>query len=148
MLYTRGKTITYPSCTPGAHFHPSKRGKESPPLEVCELPPIERNVHAYIHIHTDARICTRARIHASLACECVCLLCIHRGIPHPLDEHYRVPMRPRVLALWVQRDGNTMKRTGDGECVRARTRDCTIGRERGIKREMERENRRSIHAMV
>lgn len=49
---TRRKTITYPSCTPRAHFHPWKCGEGEPPLEVCELPPIE---------------CVRARIPARVA---------------------------------------------------------------------------------
>lgn len=53
---TQGKTITYPSCTPGAHFHPSKRGKESHRLRYAGLPPIEHmhiymSIHAYTHIH-------------------------------------------------------------------------------------------------
>jgi len=36
-----------------------------------------------------------------------------------------------------------MKRTGDGECVRARTRDCTRSRERERERERERGGRES-----
>lgn len=34
----RSKTITYPSCPPGAHFHPSKRGKESHRLRYANYP--------------------------------------------------------------------------------------------------------------
>lgn len=33
------KTITYPSCPPGAHFHPSERGKESHRLRYANYPP-------------------------------------------------------------------------------------------------------------
>ena len=33
------KTITYPSCSPGAHFHPSKRGKESHRLRYANYYP-------------------------------------------------------------------------------------------------------------
>lgn len=36
--HTQGKTITYPSCTPGAHFHPSKRGKENHRLRYANYP--------------------------------------------------------------------------------------------------------------
>lgn len=52
---TQGKTITYPSCTPRAHFHPSKRGKESHRLRYANYP--LRGTCTYTDIHA-----TRAHI--------------------------------------------------------------------------------------
>lgn len=80
-----GQNNYLPFLHAGGTFSPLKTWEGEPPLEVCELPPTGR-----------VRTRTRAYIHASHGLYAyVVAFYIHRGIPHPLDEHYRVPARPR-----------------------------------------------------
>lgn len=62
--HTQGKTITYPSCTPGAHFHPSKRGKESHRLRYANYFVQSMHIHIfrYTCAHTHARLRTYLRV--------------------------------------------------------------------------------------
>lgn len=58
------KTITYPSCSPGAHFHPSKRGKKSHRLRYAKYPLQGKLTHAsQIYPHTTIRNHTTKHIH-------------------------------------------------------------------------------------
>lgn len=76
-----GQNNYLPFLHAGGTFSPLKTWEGEPPLEVCELPPTE-HTRTYTHMLRAAFVC-------------VCTFYIHRGIPHPLDEHYHVPMRPR-----------------------------------------------------
>lgn len=125
--HTQGKTITYPSCTPGAHFHPSKRGKESHRLRYANYSLQSACIYMRIRAHTHScvlSIYTRAFLILSTSITA-----------SPRD-------RGRVLALRVQHDENTMKQTGERECVRARTRTL------GCARKGEREQQIDRYAMV
>lgn len=51
----------------GGTFSPLKTWEGEPPLEVCELPPVER-VHIYMRIHAYTHVYLR---------ECVCTCYIH-----------------------------------------------------------------------
>lgn len=55
--HTQGKTITYPSCTPGAHFHPSKRGKESHRLRYANYSLQSACIYICVYVRTHICVC-------------------------------------------------------------------------------------------
>lgn len=142
---TQGKTITYPSCTPGAHFHPSKRGKESHRLRYANYP--LRGTCTYTDIHANTRAHILRVVHAY-----ACVPSIYTGVFLILSTNITASPRDRgrVLALWVQHDGNTMKQTGERRvcaCTHTGWHARAKGkgeRERGKGREKERDR----YAMV
>lgn len=89
-------------------FSPLKTWEGEPPLEVCELPPTG---HVYVHGYT---CYTRAHI-LRVVHACACVPSIHTGVFLILSTNITASPRDRgrVLALWVQHDGNTMKQTGE-----------------------------------
>lgn len=114
----------------GGTFSPLKTWEGEPPLEVCELPSTGR---MYIHA------CTNTRTH-DIHCVPVyaCAPSIYTGAFLILSANITASPRDRgrVLALWVQHDGNTMKQTGESECVRVRNTG-RHARTRGRVREID-----------
>lgn len=112
----------------GGTFSPLKTWEGEPPLEVCELPPVER-MHIYIYAYT----CVYARISARMRVYMLYTLghssSSRRALPRPHETEVG-------FSLYRY---STMKQTGERECVRTRTL-----RRHKRARTRERERERSI----
>lgn len=144
------KTITYPSCSPGAHFHPSKRGKKSHRLRYAKYPLQGKLTHAsQIYPHTTIRNHTTKHIHVFIhrqkGMEAVTRLCA--GSPYTRrhsSSSRRALARPHGsqlgLVLQVQHDGNAVKQDRwNGTCTYTTT--AVKERERSMALDCMREGR-------